>query len=56
VESDVEREPLSPQPSSHGTTIRWPELLIGKELAEPCRMPSTSARAALTRAPLGQRR
>ena len=35
------------QPSSQGTTIRWPELLIGRNSPRPCRMPSQIACAVL---------
>ncbi len=43
--------PLSGQPMSQGTTIRWPELLMGRNSPSPCRMPRTTARAAVTRPP-----
>ena len=31
------------QPSIQGTTIRWPELLIGRNSPSPCRTPRKKA-------------
>ena len=38
--------PLSGQPISHGTTIRWPELLIGRNSPSALQDPEHDARAA----------